>query len=595
MRNLEQNIILKAMFNIRKPLYSIAFLICILFLMGCPPDSSQKIRKKFNNITVLLDLSDRILAPGQIDRDKVIINTVFKAFQSNIKKNLYFGSQDKFQVRIARQEKNPNTLKMGLTLDELYFDMETVPVQNKKKIKEVKITDYLDTLYDLAKYSEYYDDYKGADIVGFLRDDILSTQKDTSDFVNTLIIISDGYLYVDGAHKGSASWPAVADLKSFDIGFFELNPGDYKSGELKKMKNRLSVWLAKMNANQVILQHTTGISTVKNTINELISISNLEKLNLDAKKKDIKLENSPIIINKKIIKNKKAEVKKNSNTFKTTNLDLTLNRHEYINNTDLKKNVNSKEIHNLIHEIDPSLEIINNTDVEESIWYSDYDKDGLGDPYSIQKIAEGTKPLGNWVKNANDKCPTRKGDSNGCPILKLELPTDFNVSQQVRASLILGDLKNSDNVNWSIPNGIIKNDGSLSTIQLTGDIVGYYDIEATVNGTVDDYTDKITKRVHVKMNPDDLKQNYLLPILRKAYAKSGNFATTKSKIEARFNQHTNNKDIMVYDDADLELNPLSIFLTVDLTKKVIDINVLDITYDRKTGKISSIKIKLVKD
>ncbi|MDZ4683359.1 MAG: hypothetical protein SGI94_23180 [Saprospiraceae bacterium] len=65
------------------------------------PDASDAASPTFQNVIVLLDLSDRITLDGQLDKDQEIIHAVLDVFQDNQRKYGFINSQDQLRVAIA--------------------------------------------------------------------------------------------------------------------------------------------------------------------------------------------------------------------------------------------------------------------------------------------------------------------------------------------------------------------------------------------------------------------------------------------------------------------------------------------------------------
>ena len=63
--------------------------------------------KKPDQFIVVLDLSDRITRPGQIETDKQLIEKIFAEFDKRAKSHLLMNSKDRFQVYIAPQKGLP--------------------------------------------------------------------------------------------------------------------------------------------------------------------------------------------------------------------------------------------------------------------------------------------------------------------------------------------------------------------------------------------------------------------------------------------------------------------------------------------------------
>jgi len=67
--------------------------------------SLQNTQKNYNNVIVLLDLSNRIAKPNQIEKDIAIIEGLLNTFGENQKKFGYITSKEEFKIIIANQKK----------------------------------------------------------------------------------------------------------------------------------------------------------------------------------------------------------------------------------------------------------------------------------------------------------------------------------------------------------------------------------------------------------------------------------------------------------------------------------------------------------
>ena len=180
------------------------FLFTAIALTGlsCSSETEKPeagVRKPVNYM-VLLDLSDRLLCPGQANRDMEIIGTVFEEYNKQVRKNLVINSHDKFQVIIAPQrgaKYNSEVLENGL-----FIDMESmgsgakidalVEFGNNLPVK-------LKELYTLAYLGEKTTDYPGAGIWQFFNEKLqyLAEEK----YENYLIVITDGYFDLEDYGK----------------------------------------------------------------------------------------------------------------------------------------------------------------------------------------------------------------------------------------------------------------------------------------------------------------------------------------------------------------------------------------------------------
>lgn len=144
---------------------------------------------KATDLTILLDLSDRINVPGQVDKDKSVIKAALNAFENEVKGNHYRLSSDKIKIVIAPQS-NIN-YKFNKFCENANIDMESINNSNQiaRKVLPIKIkefSDAVDSIYELAKREQY----DGADIWSFFRDN--------SNLIgDKVIIVTDGYLQMD--------------------------------------------------------------------------------------------------------------------------------------------------------------------------------------------------------------------------------------------------------------------------------------------------------------------------------------------------------------------------------------------------------------
>jgi hypothetical protein len=78
---------------------------------------------------VVLDLSDRLLASDQINRDKAIIEAIFGIFEQQVRKNMMIYSNDSFKVSLVPQEGgvDEHTYTSGL-----YINMQKLSLQERR-------------------------------------------------------------------------------------------------------------------------------------------------------------------------------------------------------------------------------------------------------------------------------------------------------------------------------------------------------------------------------------------------------------------------------------------------------------------------------
>ena len=104
------------------------FTLLLITSCGC---KEVKTEKKPVNQIVLLDLSDRILVPEQLEKDFALIATAFKSFENQARQNLVLSSKDRFSIKIIPQKNSPLNVNHYEDLLQLYLDETEVAVKNK--------------------------------------------------------------------------------------------------------------------------------------------------------------------------------------------------------------------------------------------------------------------------------------------------------------------------------------------------------------------------------------------------------------------------------------------------------------------------------
>ena len=177
MKTIYQNIIL------------LASILLLFTSCGC---EEVKVEKPPVNYVVLLDLSDRILAPEQLDKDFALIETTFKSFEKQARQNLVISSKDRFSIKIIPQKNSPLNANRYEDLLQLYLDETEVAIKNKSLVSLSKtLPKVLENLKKEALYGETSNKYFGVDIWAYLQDNGMGLSK--SGYDNKILVITDGY------------------------------------------------------------------------------------------------------------------------------------------------------------------------------------------------------------------------------------------------------------------------------------------------------------------------------------------------------------------------------------------------------------------
>jgi hypothetical protein len=172
--------------------YTFSLIIIVSLLFASCGKEETTIEKKSTNYNVVLDLSDRILLPEQLDKDFYLIEKYFKAFEKNARRNLVLSSKDRFSVRIIPQKNSPLNVDHYEDLLQLYLDETEVQSKNKSLMALSKsLHKVLENLKKDALYGKASNNYFGVDIWAYLHDNGKGLSK--PGFENKVLVLTDGY------------------------------------------------------------------------------------------------------------------------------------------------------------------------------------------------------------------------------------------------------------------------------------------------------------------------------------------------------------------------------------------------------------------
>lgn len=202
-------------------------------IASCNQSNNSPIESKPVNYTILLDLSDRILTPNQLEKDFFLIETAFKSFEKQAKKNLILSSKDRFSIKIIPQKNSNLNIANYEDLLHVYFDeIEVKDKNNALKSISKSLPNTLEVLKKAALFSPKSSDYFGVDIWAYLHNNGQNLSKNGYD--NTILIITDGYFdFESQAHViqdknqytstlflkslNGANWEKEAETKNYGL------------------------------------------------------------------------------------------------------------------------------------------------------------------------------------------------------------------------------------------------------------------------------------------------------------------------------------------------------------------------------------------
>ena len=168
----------------------LVFAFSLLFT-SCKNNDVKKVKKPLNYV-VVLDLSDRILLPEQLEKDFYLIEKYFKVFEKNARRNLVLSSKDRFSVRIIPQKNSLLDVNHYEDLLQIYLDETEVKDKNKSLLAlSQSLSKTLQSLKKEALFSKTSSAYFGVDIWAYLHDNGKGLSK--PDYENNVLVLTDGY------------------------------------------------------------------------------------------------------------------------------------------------------------------------------------------------------------------------------------------------------------------------------------------------------------------------------------------------------------------------------------------------------------------
>lgn len=280
------------------------FVAFFSLIFGCggseSPPVENVIPKEYNNVTILLDFSNRVLKENQAQKDKQIINLILSVFKDRQKLQFRYRSRERLKVAIAYQQNADNNMfNLG---DKLAIDMFRKTAPKFRETEEVFSTS-VDELYQNANSKSAM---TGADIWTFFRDNTNVFQMESNEKVimkNKVIIITDGYLQFDkniylkrpaGTQmrfdhmrklRKSSNWKNRYETKNYaltphdkslyenlSVLMLEVDPKNpaQNTNEFQIVKHYWKDWFSKMDIPCKVLKTVDNISNLENEINQFL-------------------------------------------------------------------------------------------------------------------------------------------------------------------------------------------------------------------------------------------------------------------------------------------------------------------------------------
>lgn len=248
--------------------------ICLSIISCIDSEPKNTVEQKPLNISVFIDLSDRLICPiepSQMYRDTAIVGYLADYFKSVTLGPAILSSKNNIKIFFYPTPQNSDiaTLAQGLSVD-----LGTLKgVEKKKAIIPMKqnLQNNLAQIYNKAIDDGENNKWPGCDIWDFFSSKKVDVQCIRKDYRNILIILTDGYLYEknnimqNGKAFNFISTNTLKDpeatllvkrkgLEDLEVRILEVNPKTKSEGY--KLVHVLENWLKEMGVQEITVAET---------------------------------------------------------------------------------------------------------------------------------------------------------------------------------------------------------------------------------------------------------------------------------------------------------------------------------------------------
>ncbi len=251
------------------------------------------------NISVLLDLSDRVIQPmqpSQADRDIEIVSVLIDIFKNSMTTKGAFQSKDKMQILFKPAPTDPNVNNIAKRLS---VDLSKLDNKRKKEVYDNIEKDFEEGLQEIYNLTLQTKKWVGSDIWRFFKYDAKELCIETDkNYRNILIIATDGYLYHDQSKdrqknrtafltgtyfqnegfRNNQSWREKFDNQDYGLIFsgetfenlevmvLEVNPSPNHKNDEDIIRAFLGKWFEEMNIQNTVIYNTDLPESTKRRI-----------------------------------------------------------------------------------------------------------------------------------------------------------------------------------------------------------------------------------------------------------------------------------------------------------------------------------------
>ncbi len=300
---------------------SIYLLALAFFFLNCADDKKEESKeeksqtnevakvesKKQLNITILLDLSDRIeptkypSSPEHFERDIEIVNYFTEIFKKDMQQKGAYNANGKMKVIFSPR---PEDTEINQIASELSVDLSKAKnPKEKKQIFENVSLNFKKNLERIYSKTIETKKYPGSDVWRFFKNDVIDYAVSENDkYRNILVILTDGYLFHEASKdkKGNRSMSLLGDdvkrngfrsnnwkdkfekgdygyistrddLENLDVLVLEINPSSKDKNDEDVIKAYLKKWFDEMNVSEFELYNSDLPQYTKTRIDKFIN------------------------------------------------------------------------------------------------------------------------------------------------------------------------------------------------------------------------------------------------------------------------------------------------------------------------------------
>lgn len=265
-------------------------------------------QQKQLNITILLDLSDRIdikispAKPEHYERDISIVKYFSEYFIKEMERKGTYMSKGKIKVIFSPKPQDPN---VNLFAEKLNVDLSTSDINQKKEIHDNLVQTFTDNVTQIYKSTLKDNKWLGSDIWRFFKNDVKDycVEKDTA-YRNILVILTDGYVYHNDSKdqignryayilpqllnqyklRNNSNWEDKikksdfglitkrSDLENLEVLILEVTPSPSNKDDDDVIKYILSKWFNEMKVKRAGIFNSDLPEYTKQKINNFIKV-----------------------------------------------------------------------------------------------------------------------------------------------------------------------------------------------------------------------------------------------------------------------------------------------------------------------------------